>query len=134
MRRSWQNQVATFGATALLIGLAAGPLNGQSGGTRVGEWPTYGGDLRSTRYSPLDQIDASNFGKLQIAWRFKTENLGPVPEFQFQATPLMVNGTLYFTAGTRRAAVAVDAGTGEMKWMHSIDEGPRGGPGRIAIG
>lgn len=126
MRRSWQNRVTTFGATALLIGLTAGPLNGQSGGTRAGEWPTYGGDAASTRYSPLDQIDPSNFSKLEIAWRFKTENLGPVPEFQFQTTPLMVKGTLYFTAGTRRAAVAVDAATGEMKWMHRLDEGPRG--------
>jgi quinoprotein glucose dehydrogenase len=125
VRRS-QGRLGTIGILALMVGLSAFRLSAQSGGTKAGEWPTYGGDLASTRYSPLDQVDASNFNKLQIAWRFKTENLGPVPEFQFQTTPLMVKGTLYFTAGTRRAAVAVDAGTGELKWMHSIDEGPRG--------
>ena len=53
--------------------------------TRPGEWPTYGGDLASTRYSPLDQITADNFNKLEVAWRFKTDALGPRPEFNFQA-------------------------------------------------
>ena len=74
---------------------------------------------RSTRYSPLDQINADNFNKLEVAWRFKTDNLGPRPEFNLQATPLMVDGVLYTTAGTRRAVVALDAATGEMLWMHS---------------
>jgi quinoprotein glucose dehydrogenase len=68
----------------------------------VGEWRTYGSDLASTRYSPLDQIDASNFEDLEVAWRFKTDNLGPRPEFNLQSTPLMVDGVLYTTAGTRR--------------------------------
>ncbi|MCC7241363.1 MAG: PQQ-binding-like beta-propeller repeat protein [Acidobacteria bacterium] len=119
------------GLLALFFVAAALPLAGQgpnpiSRGTLDGEWPTYGGDLASRRYSPLDQINATNFNKLEIAWRFKTENLGPTPEFQYQSTPLMVKGTLYITAGSRRAAVAIDAATGEMKWMHSIDEGDRG--------
>ena len=90
------------------------------------EWPTYGADLRSTRYAPLDQINAQNFSQLQLAFRFRTESLGPRPEFNFQATPLMVNGRLFFTAGTRRAAVALDARTGELLWMHRLDEGKRG--------
>ena len=90
------------------------------------EWPTYGGDLASTRYSPLDQITKDNFNKLEVAWRFKTDALGPRPEFNFQVTPLMVDGVVYTTAGTRRAVVALDAGTGEMLWMHSENEGKRG--------
>ena len=90
------------------------------------EWRTYGGSLWSHRYSPLDQISAANFNSLEVAWRFKTDNLGPRPEFNFQSTPLMVGGVLYSTAGSRRAVVALDAATGEMKWMHSIDEGKRG--------
>jgi quinoprotein glucose dehydrogenase len=110
---------------ALLVGVATVSMRGQWT-PKVGEWPTYSGDLAATRYSPLDQINASNFGKLQLAFRFKTENLGPRPEFQFQSTPLMVNGRLFTTAGTRRAAVALDATTGEMLWMHSINEGKRG--------
>src|SRR5207247_1358598 len=80
----------------------------------------------STRSSPLDQITARNFKDLEIAWRFKTDSLGPRPEFNFQSTPLMVNGVLYTTAGSRRAVVALDAATGEMLWMHSEREGKRG--------
>ena len=62
---------------------AALPVPGQSG-AKNGEWPTYGGDLGNTRYSPLDQINAANFNKLEVAWRFKTDNLGPRPEFNFE--------------------------------------------------
>lgn len=40
--------------------------------TARGEWPTYGGDLASTKYSPLDQITAANFASLKIAWRAKS--------------------------------------------------------------
>jgi quinoprotein glucose dehydrogenase len=108
---------AIFLAGATLAGTAQ---------TLQGEWHTYGGDLASTRYSPLDQINASNFKDLEIAFRFRTESLGPRPEFNFQTTPLMVGGVLYLTAGSRRAAVALDAETGEMLWMHSINEGKRG--------
>jgi quinoprotein glucose dehydrogenase len=90
------------------------------------EWPTYGADLANTRYRPLDQINASNFDKLQIAWRFKTDSLGPRPEYKLEGTPLMAKGVLYTTAGSRRAVVALDAGTGELLWMHSEQEGERG--------
>jgi quinoprotein glucose dehydrogenase len=95
-------------------------------GTKNGEWRTYGGDLGSTRYAPLDQINAKNFSELEVAWRFKTESLGPRPEYQYEGTPLFVHGTLFVTAGTRRAVVALDAKTGEMLWMHSENEGKRG--------
>lgn len=98
---------------------------GQSG-AKNGEWRTYGGDLGHTRYSPLDQINADNFSKLEVAWRFKTDNLGPRPEFQLEATPLVANGVLYSTAGTRRAVVALDAATGEQLWIHGEREGARG--------
>ena len=61
-------------------------------GAKNGEWRTYGGDLGNTHYSPLKQIDAGNFKNLEVAWRFKTENLGPRPEFNLESTPLMVGG------------------------------------------
>jgi quinoprotein glucose dehydrogenase len=92
----------------------------------VGEWRSYGADIANTRYSPLDQINAQNFDKLEVAWRFKTDALGPRPEFNLQATPLMVGGRVFTTAGTRRAAIALDAGTGELLWTHSLNEGKRG--------
>jgi quinoprotein glucose dehydrogenase len=90
------------------------------------DWATYGGDLASRRYKPFDQITRDNFKELEIAWRFKTDALGPQPEFNLQATPLMVNGVIYTPAGSRRSIVALDATTGEMLWMHREDEGKRG--------
>src|SRR3954465_14095392 len=115
----------TLFVPACLSACAAAALTAQSGAAN-GEWRSYGGDLGHTRYAPLDQINAANFSKLEIAWRFKTDSLGPRPEFQFESTPLMINGVVYTTAGSRRAAVALDAATGEMLWMHSEDEGKRG--------
>src|ERR1041384_7107845 len=103
------------------LGLAACavvPAAAQSG-AKNGEWRTYGGDLGNTRYSPLNQINATNFDKLQIAWRFNTANLGSRPEFNLEATPLMANGVIYTVAGSRRDVVALDAGTGELLWMHT---------------
>src|SRR5690606_32710755 len=51
---------------------------------------------------------------------------GPSPEYRLQATPLMVDGVLYSTAGTRRAVIALDAATGEHLWVYSLNEGERG--------
>ena len=125
MNRLSSRLLVGAGALVTMIGLAGVSPRGQMA-PKAGEWPTYSGDLAATRYSPLEQINATNFSKLQLAFRFKTDNLGPRPEFQYQATPLMVNGRLFTTAGTRRAVVSLDATTGEMKWMHSIEEGKRG--------
>src|SRR5438105_13207436 len=93
--------------------------------TANGEWPAYNGDLKGTRYSPLDQIDASNFSKLEVAWRFKTDNLGPFPEYKLEGTPLMVKGVLYSTGGTRRSVLALDGKTGELNRAKSMPEGQR---------
>jgi len=110
-------------ALALSVALA-GALQAQP--IAVGdEWPSYAGDLRNYRYSPLDQINASNFSKLEIAWRFKTENLGNRPEYKLEGTPIMVKGVVYATAGSRRAVVALDAATGELLWVHAEHEGAR---------
>src|SRR5881396_1261402 len=93
--------------------------------TRNGEWPQYNADAKGTRYMPLDQINASNFNKLEVAWRFKTDNLGPRPEYKLEGTPLMINGVVYTTGGTRRSVVALDAKTGEQMWVYSLREGAR---------
>src|ERR1700686_5157457 len=118
----WIGLIATVGC--LLVGTIA-PLAGQTG-AKNGEWPTYGGDTGNTRYSPLDQINASNFDKLQVAWRFSTTNLGPRPEYNLEATPLMVGGVVYSVAGSRRDVVALDATNGELLWVHGEKEGARG--------
>ena len=78
-------------------------------GARNGEWRTYGGDLGHTRYAPLDQIDASNFSSLEVAWRFNTINMGPEPEYRFQSTPLVVGASALST----RADVAFSAAAKE---------------------
>jgi quinoprotein glucose dehydrogenase len=104
----------------------AGATQAPAPGTVTTTWPTYGGNLASHRYSPADQITKDNFSKLQVAWRLKTDFLGPRPDTLYSATPLQVDRVLYTTAGMRRAAIALNATTGEMLWMHSEDEGRRG--------
>src|SRR5438046_5586695 len=110
--------------TILCLLLCASSLAAQTG-AKNGEWKTYGADLGNTHYSPLDKINGANFNSLQIALRFKTDNLGPQPEFNLESRRLVANGVLYSTAGTRRAVVAVDAGTGELIWTHGEREGAR---------
>jgi quinoprotein glucose dehydrogenase len=89
------------------------------------EWRYYASDQANTRYSPLEQINAGNFNDLEVAWRFKTDALGSRREYQFEATPLLIKGRLYLTAGARRDCIALDARTGELLWMHRVDEGQR---------
>src|SRR5918996_2879463 len=89
--------LALTGVTGIGLWTTTG-VQGQAG-ARNGEWRTYGGDLGHTRYAPLDQITAANFSTLEVAWRFKTDNLGPRPEFNFQSTPLIVGGRLFSNGG-----------------------------------
>jgi quinoprotein glucose dehydrogenase len=95
-------------------------------GASKGEWRFYGGDSGTTKYSPLDQINATNVKDLKIVWQWKAQNFGKRPDFNWEVTPLMAGGVLYFTAGTRRDVLAVDAATGETLWMYRLDEGARG--------
>ena len=105
------------------------PVSGlaQYGATN-GEWRSYGGDNGGTKYSPLDQIDASNFDDLRIAWRWDTadaaldlealrERRRGVSIRGLQATPLMVDGVLYLSTAMYQVA-AIDAGTGETLWVY----------------
>ncbi len=89
------------------------------------EWAWYTADVRGSKYRPLDQINASNFNQLEIAWRLKTDSFGSRPEYKLEGTPLMVNGTIYTTAGTRRSVIALDARTGEIQWVYALHEGNR---------
>jgi quinoprotein glucose dehydrogenase len=118
-RRSSASRAFVLFCLLLPIGAAA------QHGTTNGEWRTWGGDLGVTRYAPLDQINGANFNTLQVAWRFRSDNLGSRPDFNMQTTPLMVGGVVYATAGEHRNAVALDAKTGELLWMHRLDEGQR---------
>jgi quinoprotein glucose dehydrogenase len=114
-----------FGIVMLLTPRASGQAQSGFPSTKNGEWWHYTADNSGSRYSPLDQINATNFSKLEVAWRFKTDSLGPFPEFKLEGTPLMVKGVIYTTAGTRRSVVALDARTGELIWVYSLREGKR---------
>ena len=123
-RKSFRLQFGLLCAAAAVIFSPPGSPQSQ---TKNSDWPSYAADLAGTRYRPLDQINASNFSDLEIAWSIKTDNFGDRPEYKLEGTPLMVNGVLYATAGSRRAVIALDPGTGELLWIHGEHEGKRGG-------
>jgi len=128
MTRSMKRTVLAGACAAGVLGLLTAGPSGQAPGfptTKNGEWPYYTADVKGTRYSPLDQINAGNFNQLEVAWRFKTDNLGTRPEYKLEGTPLMVKGVVYATGGTRRSVVALDAKTGELIWVHAEREGMR---------
>src|SRR6185436_12984940 len=89
------------------------------------EWLQHRGDYASTNYSSLDQINKQNVRNLKIAWRWKTDNFGPAPEFYFKSTPLMAKGILFTTAGLNRSVAAIDAESGETLWTFRFDEKER---------
>jgi quinoprotein glucose dehydrogenase len=121
--------VGSLSAALCAVPLVAGQVGPGAAVQPAGDWRYYGRDPGSQKYSPLDQITRDNVRNLRIAWRWKTENSGPSPEFNLQATPLAINGILYTTAGTRRHVVAIDGATGETLWTHRYDEGDRGRQG-----
>jgi glucose dehydrogenase len=125
MNRTVVAALTTVFAVSAVASASRGVDGQQPAQPASSEWRSYAGDLRNQHYSPLAQISGSNFNALDVAWRFKTDSLGPRPEFKLEGTPLMVNGVLYTTAGTRRAVVALDAVTGELRWVHAEYEGAR---------
>jgi quinoprotein glucose dehydrogenase len=138
MPKMWRVIAATTAmATAALAAFVGSGVAQQAEPDRSGDWIYYGGDARNWRYKPFDQINASNFSRLQVAWRFRTDNLGPTLDFRLGATPVMANGVVYAVGGgLRRSVVALDAATGTLRWVHTEDEGlraefaPRIGAGR----
>ena len=114
----------SIAVASIVLLLAAAPLVGQQGATGE-EWPVRGGDQGGTRYSPLEQIDRENVADLEIRWTWRSDNFGTGPEYKNETTPIMAGGIVYFTAGNRRAVIAVDGATGETLWVWRTDEGER---------
>src|ERR1700678_1902200 len=115
-------------AAAAVVALAVPALaqtSMQAGGQNV-DWALYLGDATGSKFKPLDQINATNFSNLEVAWRFKTDHMGNRAEYKLEGTPIEVDGVVYATAGSRRAVVALDAVTGELLWVHGEKEGARG--------
>src|SRR4051812_2011537 len=105
---------------------AAAPAGSFLAATKSGDGRSPPGDGRGPRSSPPRETPAENFNDLEVAWRFKTDNLGSPPEYKLEGTPIAINGILYMTAGTRRSVIAIDGATGELIWVHRYPEGARG--------
>ena len=103
--------VAALGVSATLAG-----QTGASASKGETEWRFFGSDIGATRYSPANQINASNVRDLRVAWRWSARNFGPRPATQMQVSPLIVDGVMYTTAGVNRDVVALDAATGQLLW------------------
>src|SRR5688572_9069896 len=101
-----------------VLGASLATTVAQDRGTPRGEWRYIGGDASHTRYSAIDQIDAGNFAKLEIAWVWRGDNYGPTVDSVFRSTPLYVDGVLYTVAGQRRTVAAIDPATGESLWTY----------------
>ncbi|NUQ11017.1 MAG: PQQ-binding-like beta-propeller repeat protein [Gemmatimonadaceae bacterium] len=119
-----------MGVSVVALGLAlrADRSEAVQGRTTVrgnvpGEWRYWGADAWSTRYSSLDQINASNFGSLEVAWQWSASPLGA--DEYYRTTPLYASGRLFTVATTRRVAAAIDPEKGETLWMWRLDEGIR---------
>lgn len=107
----------------LLISTPAHAQQGPVRGNAPGEWRAWGADAWSTRYSPLDQINAGNFNSLEIAWQWNASQFGD--DEYYRTTPLYANGRLFTVATTRRGAMAINPASGETLWKWMMDEGIR---------
>src|SRR5688572_9331584 len=116
---------ATIAGTILFSTNQSSAVQGTSlvRGNKPGEWRYWGGDAWSSRYSSLDQINASNFNSLQVAWQWNAGAFGS--DEYYRTTPLYANGRLFTVATTRRVAMAIDPDNGETLWMWRLDEGIR---------
>ena len=113
MRR--QIKGAALAVAAVVAFQSAG--SAQLPGLQNGQWRYLGGDAGHTRSSPLNQITASNFANLKVAWVYRGDNFGPGVEFTARATPVYANGLLYTVMGQRRQVVAIDPDSGETRWV-----------------
>ena len=110
---------------ALLALLLATAVLASAAAAQETEWHFWGADPASTRYLPLDQIDADNFKDLTVAWVWRADNFGPSTDFILRSTPIYAEGKLFTVAGQRRTAVALDPATGETLWMFREPENQR---------
>lgn len=86
------------------------------------EWQTYHGDYGGSHYSELDQINRSNVKLLEVAWTWKSGDVGATIE----CNPIIVNGVMFVTTPTLHVA-ALNAATGELIWRFDPWNGARGG-------
>ncbi len=118
VQRCWRSTRRVGMALGLILALVAAGAAAQQPGTEDGEWRYQSADAGGTRFSPLDQIDASNFNDLEVGWIFRGDNFSPHENYTFKSTPSYIDGVLYTTAGYRRTILAIDPATGEQIWSY----------------
>lgn len=122
----------------LIVTLAATPISAQKKSGAAGEWRHYGGDAGSTKYSPLDQIKKENVADLKVAWTWDSPDLPLQKEnralswFAYEATPLMVGGTLYTSTSLSQVA-AINAQTGQTIWVFNPEAYKVGRPTNLGF-
>src|SRR5262245_8787696 len=116
-------QRRTVCVLTVLLGVVSLAVNAQRGESANAEWRAWAGNLRATRYSPLDQINKNTVRRLKIAWRqpatppaMVAPGDNPIVEHHYQHTPLMVGGLLYMSTALGTVA-ALDPGTGQVVWF-----------------
>jgi quinoprotein glucose dehydrogenase len=107
--------IACYGQTA------PSPKPSASKAPQSEEWPYYGGDPGGSRFSPLAQINTANVRQLKTAWVYHTGDISDGSthprKSAFEATPIMVDGTLYVSTAFNRV-VALDPQTGAVRWTY----------------
>ncbi len=132
-------RVTTSVLLSLVVALSSGSkAPGQEGG-QPSPWRDFGSDRANTKYSPLDQIDASNFQKLSIAWKWIPESQERIAKEsrrirpgQFKPTPLAIDGVLYLSTALSQI-VAIDAATGQTKWEFDPESYKAGRPANLGF-
>lgn len=129
---SSQRRLAASVLMSAWLALASAAAWGQYG-VGAGDWPSYGGDFGSTKYTALDQIDRDNVADLEMVWRWESPDNAEVAAnprvtpFQYKVTPLMVGGVLYVSTSHGQVA-AIDGATGESKWVFDTEDWRVGRP------
>jgi alcohol dehydrogenase (cytochrome c) len=82
-------------------------------GAKPGDWTIPARDYHSTRFSPLDQINPGNVGRLRLAWSFSTGVLRG-----HEAAPIVAEGTMFVVTPWPNYLYAIDLSTGEQKWKY----------------
>jgi quinoprotein glucose dehydrogenase len=117
MDMSWKSLLG--GAVAVLLAV---PTAGDAAPDT--QWPSYGNDPGGRRYADVDQITADNVAELDIAWTYRSGDLGAGfasgERMAFEATPILLDGTLYLSTPYGQVH-AVDAVTGRQVWRFDAE-------------
>ncbi|MDX1384151.1 MAG: pyrroloquinoline quinone-dependent dehydrogenase [Thermoanaerobaculia bacterium] len=125
-----------LGAVVVFVLASLGPVPALA--QESSEWRSYGADTWSTKYAPLDQIDASNVARLRIAWRWSSPENAIAAENKkyrpgwYEPTPLKIGDVLYTSSSLGHVA-AIDPGSGETLWLYDSKSRESGRPNNVGF-